>query len=97
MKCFIIGQHLFVMHIYTRYPCYPHMHIVLSLEDLAQRKGYGTRLEAGCSYLVKQRLKLMKVVLVYQCDLVFTIPDVLGQLQAGEPTTQYHYLLVGRL
>ena len=64
-KTAIIGFYQLMFSVDVFYFGYTHVHIILSLKNFAQRERYGARLEPGCGHLVKQRLKLVEVELVY--------------------------------
>ena len=73
--------------------CDADVYVRFALKDLSQRERYSAGLEARGSDLVKQGLKLVKVILVDQGYVEAGFFELPGYLQAGKACAEDNYLV----
>jgi hypothetical protein len=74
----------------------PNVDVLFPLKELTKRKDDTAWLQASHRHLVKERLKLVVVVLIDQDDLIVIAAQLTGQLQPPEATADDYDALVWR-
>ena len=71
-----------------------HPHILLMLEQAAQRRGNICRRERPGCHLIQQRLEQLMIAPVDQGHIYIGVFQTGGDLQAAKPTPDNHHMLI---